>query len=83
MAELEVHCGLFPSFEGAFTDVDVDAMAIYASDDVLGSWSVYGAEPIEEPDAKKDDSLLLSVEAGMIVFFAALGAFAFYRKSRA
>ena len=58
-------------------------MAIYASDDVLGSWSVYGAEPTEEPDTKKDDTLLLSAEAGMIVFFAALGAFAFYRKSRA
>ncbi|MBR6205478.1 MAG: leucine-rich repeat protein [Candidatus Methanomethylophilaceae archaeon] len=23
ISELEVHCGLFPSFEGAFTDVDV------------------------------------------------------------
>ena len=83
ISELEVHCELFPSFEGAFTDVDVDAISIYASDDVIGSWSGYGAEPIDEPDAERDDSLLLSVEVGMIVFFAALGAVAFYRKSRA
>ncbi len=78
-----MHCELFPSFEGAFTDVDVDAISVYASDGVIGSWSGYGAEPIDEPEVKKDDSLLLSVEAGMIVFFAALGAAAFYRKSRA
>lgn len=83
ISELEVHCELFPSFEGAFTDVDVDAISVYASDGVIGSWSGYGAEPIDEPEVKKDDSLLLSVEAGMIVFFAALGAAAFYRKSRA
>ncbi len=50
---------------------------------MIGSWSGYGAEPIDEPDAERDDSLLLSMEAGMVVFFAVLGAAAFYRKSRA
>ncbi|MBO4798725.1 MAG: leucine-rich repeat protein, partial [Candidatus Methanomethylophilaceae archaeon] len=62
ISELEVHCERFPSFEGAFTDVDLDAISVFASDDVLDSWSEYSVRPIYEPEPRKDETLLLSVE---------------------
>ena len=80
--ELEVHCVYFDSFEGAFTDVDLDSISIYASDEVMSSWSAFNVLPISEPEPQKDQTLLLSVEIGLIVFFGLVFAFSFARKVR-
>lgn len=78
--ELEVHCEPFAGLEDAFTDVDTESISVYASDDVLRSWAAYGAKPITEPEPQKDQSLLFAVEVGLVLFFAAVGAFSLWRK---
>ena len=82
VTELEVHCSYFSSFENAFTNVDVDAFSIYASNEVLSSWSQYSAQPITEPEPQKDQTLLLAVELGLIIMFVGIFVISLYRKMR-
>ena len=82
ITELEVHCEYFDTFENAFTNVDVDSFKIYASDNVLSSWAHYDAQPITEPEPQKDQTLLLTVEIGLIVFFALVFGITLIRKMR-
>ncbi len=82
ITELEVHCEYFEGFENAFTNVDVDSFKIYASDGVLGSWSAFDAQPITEPEPQKDQTLLLAVEIGLIVFFVLVFGISLMRKMR-
>ena len=82
ITELEVHCEYFEGFENAFTNVDVDSFKIYASDGVLRSWSAFDAQPITEPEPQKDQTLLLAVEIGLIVFFALVFGISLIRKMR-
>lgn len=82
LSELEVHCQLFSSFADAFEGVDLNKVEIFASDNVLSSWSAYNAQPIDEPDPHKDERLLHAVEAGLIIFFLIVGIAAFYIKTK-
>lgn len=82
ISELEVHCDYFESFDNAFTDVDVDAFTIYASDDVLSSWAQYNVRPITEPEHQKDQTLLVTVEVGLVIMFCAIFAVSLWRKTR-
>ncbi len=83
ITELEVHCAYFPTFEGAFSNVDLDMVKIYASDgDVLSSWSEYNSELLNPPEIEKDETLLHAVEAGLIILFLITGIISFCRKMR-
>ena len=82
ITEIEVHCEYFSSFENAFINVDVDSLSIYASDNVLSSWSGYNVQPITEPEPQKDQTLLLAVELGLIIMFVGIFAVSLYRKMR-
>lgn len=86
ITELEVHCMFFSTFEDAFFNVDLSGIKVYADSDIDGvmdSWSDYNPEPINPADIEQDDTLLRTVEVGLIVFFLAVGVFSFYRKMRA
>ncbi|MBR7152489.1 MAG: leucine-rich repeat protein [Candidatus Methanomethylophilaceae archaeon] len=74
ITEIEAHCPYFDSFEQAFDGLDLDSVIIYASNDVMDSWSGYDVEPLEERMEEDDDHLLLYVEVGLIVFFFIVGA---------
>ena len=63
-------------------NVDVDAFSIYASNEVLSSWSQYSAQPITEPEPQKDQTLLLAVELGLIIMFVGIFVISLYRKMR-
>ena len=82
ITEIEVHCEYFSSFENAFINVDVDSLSIYASDNVLSSWSGYNVQPITEPEPQKDQTLLMAVELGLIIMFVGIFAVSLYRKMR-
>lgn len=74
--ELEAHCPHFESFEGAF-DLDPKTITIFADEGVEGSWPGYKVEPLAEKIPEKDNTLLVSVEIGLIVMFAILGILSF------
>ena len=80
--ELEVHCEYFDSFENAFINVDVDSLTIYASDDVMSSWSAFNVQQLSESEPQKDQTLLVTVEIGLMVFFGLVFAVSFVRKMR-
>ncbi len=82
ISEIEVHCGYFESFAAAFTNVDMDSVTVYATDDVLATWSSYNTEPLEESEPQKDGTLLLAVELGLIVMFAGIFVVSLFRKMR-
>ncbi len=82
LTEIEVHCQYFEGFEKAFGNVDLSGVTFYASDDVMDSWSGFNTVPLVEPEPAKDTTLLHSVEIGLVVFFALIGAAAFIRKSK-
>ena len=82
LTEIEVHCQYFEGFETAFGNVDLSGVTFYASDDVMDSWSGFNTVPLVESEPAKDTTLLHSVEIGLVVFFAVIGAAAFIRKSK-
>ncbi|NLL94182.1 MAG: leucine-rich repeat domain-containing protein [Thermoplasmatales archaeon] len=82
LGEIEAHCDYFDGFERAFGNVDLGKVTFYVANEAIGSWSKYDAVPLVEPEIEKDDTLLRSVEIGLVLFFAVLAVFSYYWKSR-
>lgn len=81
LTELEVHCKLFSSFAEAFPQKVLDTIEVYASDEVISSWSAYNVQPLVEPEPQKDYTLLESIVIGMIIISVVLWIAIFYVKS--
>ena len=69
-------------FASAFEGVDLDTVTFYVTNEYLDDWRQYNTMPLYEDEIKDDDTLLHTVELGLIVFFTILGVVTYIRRMK-
>ena len=72
LAEMEVYCVRPSGIDDAFQGVDLENIILYATSDVVGDWSGFNIELLDEPEDEPERTMTY-VAVGMIVFFIVAG----------
>ena len=82
LVELEIHCRGFETFETAFQGIDLDSVTFFVANEYLDEWEQYNTVPLVEEEIKDDDTLLHTVELGLLVFFVVIGVITYIRRMK-
>ena len=82
LVELEIHCRGFETFEAAFQGINLDSVTFFVANEYLDEWEQYNTVPLVEEEIKDDDTLLHTVESGLLIFFVIIGIVTYIRRMK-